>query len=396
MEIVFRPEYKDAIENNIEIWVSLKNLGYVDGEISSFAKVRNSKGKILNQLICRGGYFLVSLKAQRIDGVKVHKTPKLHRLLIDTFLVKPESDKPLTCDHIDRNKLNNDLHNLRWATATQQNLNRDPVAVKGMAINQFTADGTLIRQWPCMRELLASDINLDLNVNGVRGTLNGHSPTYRGYIWKYENSDLKDEVWQTHPDLGISVSDKGRVKKKNGIPTIGNLRCKQYVVTIEYQKYLVSRLVAETFYGIHNDQKVSHIDGNLTNNNKENLKFSGTTKTYIRSNVLANPKKIRGTPVLQIDPSTKEIIAYFVSAKEAAKILGIEYRTISEICNRNSPTARQGRYCGGYTWRYATHPSYKEKLECFQHPDKKRKLLLNDDDGEEKDETTSKKMKHAK
>ena len=394
MEVVFKPEYKVDIESNIEIWVSLDSIGYHGRELSSFCKIRNRKGKLLKQNVCRGGYFYVGLKCRGPNNIFVNKRAKMHKLLIDTFLVKPESDKPLTCDHIDRNKINNNLHNLRWATARQQNLNRDPVVVKGMAINQLTVDGTFIRQWPSMRELLASDVNLYLNVNGVRGTLNGHSPTYRGYVWKYENSDLKDEVWQTHPDLGISVSDKGRVKKKNGIPTIGNLRCKQYVVTIEYQKYLVSSLVAETFYGIHKDQKVSHIDNNLTNNNKENIKFSGTTKTYIRPNVLANPTKIRGTPVLKIDPTTKEIIAYFVSAKEAAKILGIEYRTISEICNRNSQTARQGRYCGGYTWRYANHPSYKEKLECFQQPNKKRKLALNA--GGEEEEITLKKIKYSK
>ena len=56
------------------------------------------------------------------DGEK--EKPKLcllHRLLGIQFIPNPEN-KP-TIDHIDQNKLNNDLSNLRWATHIEQHQN---------------------------------------------------------------------------------------------------------------------------------------------------------------------------------------------------------------------------------------------------------------------------------
>ena len=56
------------------------------------------------------------------DGEKIKPTHcLLHRLLGIQFIPNPEN-KP-TIDHIDRNKLNNDLSNLRWATHIEQHAN---------------------------------------------------------------------------------------------------------------------------------------------------------------------------------------------------------------------------------------------------------------------------------
>ncbi len=46
----------------------------------------------------------------------------IHQLVGIMFIPNPTT-KP-TIDHIDRNKNNNNLYNLRWATRTEQNLNR--------------------------------------------------------------------------------------------------------------------------------------------------------------------------------------------------------------------------------------------------------------------------------
>jgi hypothetical protein len=56
------------------------------------------------------------------DGEKLKASHLLlHRLLGIQFILNPEN-KP-TIDHIDQNKLNNDLSNLRWATHIEQHAN---------------------------------------------------------------------------------------------------------------------------------------------------------------------------------------------------------------------------------------------------------------------------------
>lgn len=57
----------------------------------------------------------------RYDGVK--RNMRVHRLVAETFL--ENKDNLPQVDHIDRNRINNDISNLRWVTAKENNLNRD-------------------------------------------------------------------------------------------------------------------------------------------------------------------------------------------------------------------------------------------------------------------------------
>ena len=62
------------------------------------------------------GYFQIDFWK---DGKRYSKS--IHRLLAETFINNPEN-KPFI-DHIDRNKLNNNLENLRWSTHSENNRN---------------------------------------------------------------------------------------------------------------------------------------------------------------------------------------------------------------------------------------------------------------------------------
>ena len=77
--------------------------------IDEYGTVTNKHSRIMKQLLNSNTYFRVNL---RKNGESYAKS--VHRLLGEAFIPNPDN-KPCI-DHIDRNKQNNSLDNLRWVT----------------------------------------------------------------------------------------------------------------------------------------------------------------------------------------------------------------------------------------------------------------------------------------
>ena len=79
---------------------------------------KKSRKFLKQNTINTNGYKIVSLHKDRKQYCK-----SIHRLLGLAFLPNPENKRCI--DHIDRNKLNNKLCNLRWASHSENNYNVD-------------------------------------------------------------------------------------------------------------------------------------------------------------------------------------------------------------------------------------------------------------------------------
>lgn len=103
----------------------------------------NEKGEIKNNITKKilrpsinkdSGYY-------QIDLWKDNKSRKytLHRLVASNFI--PNLENKPTVDHIDGNRLNNDISNLRWATYSEQNSRFNTFGVRSEKIKVINVNG---------------------------------------------------------------------------------------------------------------------------------------------------------------------------------------------------------------------------------------------------------------
>ena len=89
-------------------------------QINKNGEIKNiKKNSIIKPYINNKRYLRICLRKD-----KQKKQYSIHRLLAIQFIPNP-NDYPLV-DHIDNNKLNNDLENLRWITSSGNNRNKKP------------------------------------------------------------------------------------------------------------------------------------------------------------------------------------------------------------------------------------------------------------------------------
>ena len=96
------------------MWKKIKNRS--NYSVNENGEIRNDiSGKIKSAYVCKGnGYYYVDLW----ENNKCKKM-QLHRIIAEAFIPNPE-DKP-TVDHVDGDRKNNRIDNLRWATYSEQN-----------------------------------------------------------------------------------------------------------------------------------------------------------------------------------------------------------------------------------------------------------------------------------
>jgi hypothetical protein len=322
-------------------------------EVSNKGNIRNTNNKyLIKQQKNHSGYMFINLKTNNKS-----KSLFVHRIIAEAFLPNIENKK--TVDHIDRNRSNNLLVNLRWATSEEQSSNRNIVKksnpynkrkiwridinkknnkhlynnideVIDFIINEKLSNGSRIS--------IRQQLNTQLGLNTIQNSC-------YGYKWEYaEIENLENEVWKNIQDIlpkarKYSISNMGRIKNINnmlinGIVKGGYLSVNIYMDNnLDCNTFFVHRLVAELFISNNDNKKiVNHKDGNKLNNISSNLEWCTSSENSIHAINTGLNKNVKKVKV--INNITKEE-TIFMSYTDASKKLNIPQNTLLYNIKRN-------------------------------------------------------------
>lgn len=251
--------------------------------------------KFLKGSIGENGY-----KYYRLSKNNQKKKFYAHRLVAEAFIDNP-NNLPVV-NHIDGNKLNNNVENLEWVTYSQNTQHwRDTSTVTHKEMTYYT-------------------------------------------------EDLPNEIWKKYNNYLVSSHGRVRNAQKNNLlkPSMACGYCKVRLSDNGIvQDWLVHKLVYSVFTGDvdFDDYIIDHIDGNKLNNNINNLR-----KITVAENTLAALYETK------TNSSAKKVLQYsldgkllntFLSTREAARILNLDSSTISKVCRGVNKTH------GGFIFKFS-------------------------------------------
>ena len=181
------------MSRRIEIWEDIPGYeGYYQisnlGNVKSLKRETNNnhgKEEYIKSQEIRNGYYSVSLWK---EGKGKHYT--IHRLLAELFIPNPD-DKPQV-NHIDGNKLNNNLLNLEWVTQEENARHaymNGLIQQKTTPVIQYDKDMNFIREWNSIKEI---EEELKINHGNIVTVCkqNSNRKYAGGYIWRYKNERI--------------------------------------------------------------------------------------------------------------------------------------------------------------------------------------------------------------
>jgi hypothetical protein len=345
-----------------EIWKPI--IDFEDYQISNLGNIHNvTSNKRLKPYIDSPGYMNISLCKNK----KRFKC-KIHRLIAIAFIPNPEN-KP-TIHHKDKNKLNNSIENLEWATMSEQNMkiNKQVKSIHFMnasskSMHQIDiVTNNIIQTFDSIKNaakwIFENKLSKYQEFNRLTCSIisskicsvakNSNKEAF-GFYWKYNLSIqvLEGEIWKEVPlyltknQNGYFVSSYGRYKNNSGQIIENHLYSSGYKrVNINNTSYLLHRLVAITFLeNPQNKEQVNHIDGNKINNKVNNLEWATNQENQIhkiKTGLYTGAKKI-----IQYDLEMNEIQSYD-SIVDTAKKLNISVGCISDNCRGKTTNTKCG------------------------------------------------------
>lgn len=247
----------------------------------------------------------------RLHGYRVFRLSKngtkkgfyAHRLVAENFLDNPNNYTVV--NHIDGNKLNNDVSNLEWRSQSKNMKHAHDMSL--IAARKKKIEYT---------------------------------------------EDLPDEVWRNIKNFPLyRISNYGRVRNINSNRILRpSIVCGYYKVRLsnngKIHDFLVHYLVQEIFnHQLPTDNEcIDHIDGNKLNNHADNLRVV----PFSENSLLAFYQQGLTSTCKAVDQCSVDgkVIATFPSARAAGRNLNLDSSSIVKACKKKIKT------CGGFVFNY--------------------------------------------
>jgi hypothetical protein len=269
---------------DMEEWKQLPN--YNNYEVSNLGQVRNNKTKRILKHANNGGYLQVGLSCYGVT-----KSFSVHQLVGLCFIENQNNRKQI--NHIDKDRTNNNITNLEWCTAAENNSHKcltlevktnqnlkiwrvDCISGDKIELYNSICDAA---DWCFEHGYSPSLHNARVNISNV---IRGVYKKSCGFKWILnEQPNLENEIWKNINIKGKNVdnyyiSSLGRFKNSKGV-IMENYKPHHsgYIyVRVNKQKFSLHHLVASTFVeNPYLKPVVNHIDGNKTNNSVINLEW---------------------------------------------------------------------------------------------------------------------------
>ena len=192
-----------------EIWKDIKSYEGLyqisnTGKIKSLERYKDNhskkqlvKEKIRRQIISKTGYYTCMLTKN--GNLKLFK---VHRIVAEAFIPNP-NNYPII-NHIDGNKLNNNVSNLEWCSYSHNEkedyklglIKNNTYGLKKYTdnlkkkIKQYDLKGNFLKEWNSVSEIKKE---LNYETTNICSCCKGKRKTAYGYIWKYAECDINND-----------------------------------------------------------------------------------------------------------------------------------------------------------------------------------------------------------